>query len=177
MDSPGHFFCTVALINSETLCSRFLRIPLHFVLHHNIEQLNIYSIAGLFSDADRQRFIGALKCHRNFETTMTYNGNSVNVGLYHTNSFGSFWSHILTLSSDHDDPAAAPLTQFVSSGDHRCSVFLETLDSMHKYSRLAADSWNTEAPSVIKEYLDKATTLGDRLTELIDTAHNLSGNF
>jgi len=172
MDSPGHFFCTVALINSETLCSRFLRIPLSFALQHKIDQLNIYSIAGLFSDVDRQRFIGALKCHRNFETTLTHNGSNINVGLYPTRSFGTFWSHILTLSTGQEET----LSPIVSSGDPHCVAFLETFDSMHRYNRLAADSWNTESPSVIKEYLDKATTLGDRLTELISTAHNLSEN-
>lgn len=175
MDHYGQTICSVALINSETLHSRFLRLPLCHVAYTDLHKFNIYSITSCFSAADKRRFITALKCRCSFESTMAVNGHNVCVGLYCTNSFGSSWSHILTLSAEQNNTPYLCAEASTDTHDPYCTLFLETLDSMHRYNRLAAASCSTEDRSVIKEYLDKANVLGNRLSELIECSLDPTG--
>jgi|GEM_PF-6503111 len=172
----GHPSCSVALIDCTTLRSRFLRTPPVYVPEDNLNRLNIYSVANHFAPADRRKFINALNTHGNFECSMTYEESTIFVGLYSTCGFGSSWSHILTLSSIREDCAELSESSFtVHSHDTLSGAFLEAFNFMHHYNHLASDNWNTEDPSTIKQYLDKASRLGDRMMKLIGTAYDFTG--
>ncbi len=154
----------VALIDSRTLQTEGLFLPMHGADLSEDDFSSVYALLNRFSTVNRRRFILALNTRSCFNCTVTGSSAEYSVELYSTNRFGAAWSHILILRTPRDTFCSNPHILESSASGH---FIIEALSSIRSYNQLAANNPLAETPAVTRQQLDNAVTLCSSLINLI----------